>query len=203
MKSPENEAIRPEHPTLSSALLDGVQQMDTECWSRLVNTFAPIVYLWCRTSGVATSDAPDIVQNVFTSVARGIGTFQRQKEQGSFRSWLATISRNQIRDHFRKQANHERAIGGTAAWDQMQRQPDELDSTISPANVEGAINRRVLDSVQAEFEPKTWRAFWCTAIDGRSAADVAEEIGISAASVYQAKSRVLRRLRTRLAEVPE
>ncbi|MCA9218542.1 MAG: sigma-70 family RNA polymerase sigma factor [Planctomycetales bacterium] len=203
METPKNPANRPEHPTLSSSLLDGVQQMDSESWSRLVNTFAPIVYLWCRTSGVRSSESPDIVQNVFTSVARGIGSFERQKDQGSFRSWLATITRNQIRDHFRKKSQIESAVGGTEAWDRLQHEPDELDSTIAPENVTSAINRRVLDSVQAEFEPQTWQAFWLTVVDGKNTAEASEATGISTASIYQAKSRVLRRLRARLAELPD
>ena len=147
--------------------------------------------------------APDVVQNVFAAVARGIGSFQRQREQGSFRSWLATITRNKVRDHFRKQAGREAAAGGTEAWQQLQQQPDPLDSTICPEYARNAINQRVLESVRNEFEATTWSAFWMTAVEGKSAADASAEVGISVASVYRAKSRVLRRLRQKLAELPE
>ena len=203
MEFANNQPIRPEHPTLSSALLGGVQQMDPDSWSRLVTTFGPIVYRWCRASGVGESDAPDLVQNVFASVARGIGSFERQKEQGSFRAWLATITRNQVRDHFRRQAHREAAVGGSGAWQQLQEQPDELDSTICPDLVRSAVIRRVLESVRNEFEASTWNAFWLSAVDGKTAAEVSSEVGISVASVYQSKSRVLRRLRQRLAELPD
>ena len=60
-----------------------------------------------------------------------------------------------------------------------------------------------MDSVEAEFEPKTWQAFWQTVVEGKSTADAADATGLSTASVYQAKSRVLRRLRARLAEIPD
>lgn len=102
MESTGKRPIQPEHPTLSSSLLDGVQQMNADSWSRLVTTFGPIVYGWCRASGIGESDSPDVVQNVFASVASGICSFQREKDKGSFRSWLATISRNKVRDYFRK-----------------------------------------------------------------------------------------------------
>ena len=198
---------RPEHPTLSSGLLDGARRMDAESWSRLVNTFGPVVYGWCRTSGVPERDAADVVQNVFVSVARGISSFERQKQQGSFRSWLATITRSRIRDYFRRQAGREVAAGGTDAMLEMQREPDghadTLASTISPEDASCMIHRRTLELVRAEFEPTTWSAFWMTTVDGRSAAEAAEVVGISVASVYQAKSRVLRRLRKQLAELPE
>jgi len=192
-----------EHPTVSSLLLSEVQRMDPAAWSRLVDTFGGIVYRWCRTSGVGEHDAADVVQDVFASVARGIGGFQRQKDQGSFRSWLATITRNRVRDHFRRQAGQQSPVGGTDAWQALEQHPELLESTICSDSVQHAVVRRVLQSVQAEFEPATWNAFWLTTVENRSAAEVAQATGLGIASVYQAKSRVLRRLRQRLAELPE
>jgi len=191
-----------EHPTLSSMFLDGVQRMDPGGWSRLVATFGPIVYRWCRTSGVTESDASDVVQEVFVAVARGIPTFEREKPKGSFRSWLATITRNKVRDHFRLQSRRIEAEGGSEALERLHQLSDQLDSTICAPLADTPIVREVLEQVKAEFEQSTWNAFWMTAIDGQSAADVAEHVGISTASVYQSKSRVLRRLRQRLCELP-
>ncbi len=193
----------PEHPTVSSLLLDGVKQMDPAAWSRLVGIFGPVVYRWCRLSGIREGDAPDVVQEVFASVARGIGTFERQKQQGSFRCWLATITRNRVRDHFRRQAHRETAAGGSEALQRLEQHAESLDSTITPDSANGAVVRQMLESVRAEFEPSTWDAFWKTTIEGYMAAEVAEATGLSTASVYQAKSRVLRRLRQRLQETPD
>jgi RNA polymerase sigma-70 factor (ECF subfamily) len=192
-----------EHPTVSSLLLGEVQRMDPAAWSRLVDTFGGIVYRWCRTSGVSEDDAADVVQDVFASVARGIVGFQRQKDQGSFRSWLATITRNRVRDHFRRQAAQQSPVGGTDAWQALEQHPDLLESTICSDNAQHAVVHRVLASVRAEFEPATWNAFWSVTVENRSAAEVAQATGLGIASVYQAKSRVLRRLRQRLTELPE
>ena len=197
---PEHQRL--EHPTLSSQFLLDVQQMDSAGWSRLVATFGPIVYRWCRTSGVCDADAPDVVQDVFTAVARGIASFQREKAKGSFRSWLATITRNKVRDHYRKHAKRKNAEGGTDALNQLQMIPEDLDSTICAANATTPLIREVLRQVEAEFESTTWKAFWLTTIDRAKASDVAVQLGVSADSVYQSKSRVLRRLRQRLAELP-
>lgn len=192
-----------EHPTASSMLLYEVQRMDPAAWSRLVETFGGIVYRWCRTSGVRENDAADVVQDVFASVARGIGGFQRQKDHGSFRSWLATITRNRVRDYFRRQAAHPSPIGGTDAQLALEQHPDSLDSTICGDSAQNPMIHRVLQSVRAEFEPSTWNAFWQTTVENRSAAAVAQATGLAVASVYQAKSRVLRRLRQRLMELPQ
>ena len=63
------------------------------------------------------------------------------------------------------------------------------------------ILRQTLEAIRAEFQPNTWQAFWQVTIDGQSAADVAQELGITANAVRQAKFRVLRRLRQKIAEV--
>ena len=192
-----------EHPTLSSVFLDGVQQLEPQSWSRLVNTFGPIVYRWCRTSGVKESDAPDVVQEVFASVARGIAAFERQKTEGSFRSWLATITRNRVRDHFRRQAQQDLAAGGTDAYERMQSHPDPIDEdAIYGSSIENPLVRRVMESVKLEFEDTTWQAFWMTTIENKSPAFVSQTLSIAVASVYQAKSRVLRKLRQRVSELP-
>ncbi len=192
----------PEHPTLSSMLLAQVQQMDSQGWDRLVQIFGPIIYRWCRTAGIDNSEAPDIVQEVFASLVRGIPDFRRLKETGSFRCWLATITRNCIRDHFRKQTL-EQAAGGTAGLTRLQQQAELHESTTFTDNIRSPALRRVLDAVQAEFEVLTWDAFWMTVVDGCPPLEVADLTGMSPASVYQAKSRVLRRLRQRLKEDSE
>lgn len=183
-------------------LLVQVQQMDSQGWDRLVQVFGPIIYRWCRTAGIDNSDAPDVVQEVFTAVARGIPDFKRLKEVGSFRCWLATIARNCIRNHFRKQTL-EQAAGGTAWLTRLQQQEDQHESSTFTDNIRSPKLRRVLDDVQAEFEVSTWDAFWMTVVDGCPTGEVADLTGMSPASVYQAKSRVLRRLRQRLAEDSE
>lgn len=192
-----------EHPTLSTHFLMGIRAMDPAAWQRLVEVFGPVVYRWCRASNVPERDAADVVQDVFATVAKGLENFQRQKESGSFRSWLATITRSRTIDYFRQAAGREAATGGTDALQALHQHAEQLDSTVTTEGVEGILSRRLLQTVEAEFESVTWQAFWSTTIDHQKAGDVAEELGISRASVYQAKSRVLKRLRERLAELPD
>ena len=57
------------------------------------------------------------------------------------------------------------------------------------------ITRTLLASIRLEFQPATWRAFQRQVQDGRPAADVAAELGLSVNAVLIAKSRVLKKLR--------
>ena len=58
-----------------------------------------------------------------------------------------------------------------------------------------ALVRRALVQLRGEFEPRTWQAFWATAVDELPSADVAGQLGMTANAVRMAKSRVLHRLR--------
>ena len=70
----------------------------------------------------------------------------------------------------------------------------EEDEDGVPARV--LLLRGLLELIQLEFEPKTFKAFWRVAVDGFSAREVAEELGMTTvAAVHTAKSRVLKRLR--------
>ncbi|MGI9473885.1 MAG: RNA polymerase sigma factor [Rubripirellula sp.] len=196
------EDLPQELPSLSSSLLGRVQQMQPDAWARLVTVFTPVVYRWCRQAGLEAHDASDVVQEVFSSVASGIDRFERVKDQGSFRSWLATITRNRICDHHRRRAKQPAGQGGTEAQFQMQQLQDSLDRSVSETSLSEALPRRVLDLVESEFTAVTWQAFWRTTVEGLSAVDVADQLDLNVASVYQAKSRVLRRFRQRMDELP-
>ena len=60
----------------------------------------PIVYSWCRRSGLQDSDAADVVQEVFRAVFQHLKEFQARG--GVFHAWLGHITANQIRQHFRQ-----------------------------------------------------------------------------------------------------
>lgn len=204
----ESNASSPnELPSLSSSLLLQVQAMEPDAWARLVQVFSPIVYRWARQSGLKDDDSADVVQDVFISVAKNISNFERQKEKASFRSWLATITRNRIRDYFRKQQKRADGVGGTAGLERLNNLPNQADDeklehSISVASLDKRLPARVLEVVKSDCNPKTWQAFWETTIKGDAAADVAARLEMNISSVYQARSRILRRLRNRLGELP-
>jgi RNA polymerase sigma-70 factor (ECF subfamily) len=152
---------------------------------------------------VPQDDRPDVCQEVFRAVHRHIGDFQRQRS-GSFRTWLRSIVRSKAADHFARHSGNASAVGGSAAYSQLLEVPEEQEtsqSTALPPNEKAIVSRQAMAIVQAEFEQTTWRAAWCTIIDGRSAPEVAKELAMTPEAVRQAKSRVLRRLRTELKDL--
>lgn len=189
----------------SLTLLERVRGSDEQAWRRLAALYGPLVYGWARRSGLKAEDAADVVQEVFATLARKIADFRRDRPQDTFRGWLWTITRHKVVDHLRHVAGQAQAAGGSSARVELEQLADTEASEPSgtgPARaaVERGLLLRALELMQSEFEPKTWRAFWLVAVDGRLAADAGRELGLSKHAVHQAKYRVLRRLRQELSE---
>jgi RNA polymerase sigma-70 factor (ECF subfamily) len=183
----------------SPSLLVRVKCQDAEAWRRLVELYSPLVYSWCRRGGLAPSDAADVMQETFRAVVVGIEGY-RHEAGGSFRGWLRTIVTNKIRDLFRRRQSEAAATGGTEAQRRLLETPAEETSDLTPAGPGEriAILHRAAELVRAEFEPHTWQAFWLTAIEGQSAAEAGQKLGMQANAVRQAKYKVLHRLRQEL-----
>lgn len=192
-----------EPSSISSTLLDQIRARRPEAWQRLVDLYGPVVYRWCRQLGVACADAADVVQDVFAAVAAGAERFHRDGPGHSFGAWLRTITRSKVCDHFRRRRGQLDAEGGTQAQQRMLDLPEAADESLSLSvelKPDPRFVHRALESVRAEFEPHTWEAFWRIVVEGQSAADVAGAMNLSLPTVYQAKSRVLRRLRREMSD---
>jgi RNA polymerase sigma-70 factor (ECF subfamily) len=184
---------------LSSSLLLRVRAQDQVAWRRLVRLYTPLVYRWCRASGLQPADAADIGQEVFRAVARKIDAFRKDQAEGSFRRWLRVITRNKITDHHRRMPVD--VPGDSGAQTLLQQLPDEEPDAAADTEETGLLLGRALELMRAEFEERTWQAFWQTAIDGASAAEVAVALGMTPNAVYLAKARVRRRLREELGDL--
>jgi len=73
---------------------------DATAWEQLVRQQTRRVYNLCyRFTGSAT-DAEDLAQEVFLKVYRTLGSYDPDKAQ--FTTWLTTVTRNLLVDHFRR-----------------------------------------------------------------------------------------------------
>jgi RNA polymerase sigma-70 factor (ECF subfamily) len=185
----------------SFSLLQRALADDQSAWAALVEIYGPLVYCECRAKHVPAHDAPDIVQDVFRKVHKNLARFRHDRPGDSFRGWLATIAANAIKDYFKARARRPCAAGGTDMYDRVMNLPDldSVPSTITNRpDAHARVVQQALDQIRTEFEAHTWKAFWMTTMDDISPADVATQLGVNKCVVYQAKSRVLRRLRQEL-----
>ena len=186
------------------SLLQRARGHDPAAWERILAPVRPLVLRWCRGWGLQDDDAADVFQEVFQAVAAHLAGFHRDRTGDTFRGWLRTITRNKVNDHYRRREREPAGAGGSEARDRLARVAGKVppDEPAGADAAEAGLLHRALAMIRGEFEPRTWEAFWRTAVDGRAAADVAAELGMTPGAVRVAKSRVLHRLRTDLGDLP-
>lgn len=95
-RTPEQEAAQEALGRLVRQCMAGDQQ----AWQQLVVAQHRRIYAICyRFTGSAT-DAEDLTQEVFLKLYRNLASFDTHK--GSFQTWITTLARNLLVDHFRR-----------------------------------------------------------------------------------------------------
>jgi len=108
----------PEQEVAQEALGRLVRQCmagDQQAWQQLVVTQHRRIYAICYRFTGSSSDAEDLTQEVFLKLYRNLPSFDMQK--GSFQTWITTLARNLLVDHFRRT--------------RLERATDSLDANFS------------------------------------------------------------------------
>ncbi len=179
-------------------MLQGMRQQDPQQWERFVNVYSPLVYQWCRRAGVNRNDAADVIQDVFRAVAANLKKFRKEQSNDTFQGWLWQIARYKTLDHFRKLAKQDAAQGGSTAQAHLQQVPDDLPETWGDSQQKSdakLVYSRILELLKTDFQTHTWQAFWKTAVEQKEASEVARELDMSVGAVYNARYKVLKRVR--------
>ena len=188
------------------SLLIGLKDHDEAAWGRLVRLYTPLVYHWCQKHDLKNDDIPDVIQEVFKSVALNVGRFRKERSQDTFRGWLRVITRHKAMDVYRRLGKEVRGEGGTEAFQRLEAIP-VLEPVDGKEDEDGEsqsiLFHQALNLIREEFRDSTWKAFWSVVIEGRSPADVADELNLSSGAVRVAKCRVLQRLRLELGDLVE
>jgi RNA polymerase sigma-70 factor (ECF subfamily) len=189
--------------TRASLLVRLRDGQDREAWQQFVQVYAALIYNFARKRGLQDADAADLMQDVLRSVASAAGRLEYDPRKGSFRGWLYTITRNKIYSFLDGNRRRPRGIGGSGSHELLEEQASRDDGTQDQWDRE--YERRLFawaaDRVKGEFQETTWRAFWLTAVEDKSAKEAGQLLGLSVGAVYVAKSRVLARLRVEIDQV--
>lgn len=192
--------------TRPSLLMRIRDHADAAAWSEFVGIYGPVVYGYCRRRDMQDSDAADVTQEVLLQVSKSIRSFEYAPERGRFRGWLGAVTASKINRLVRKLP---RGRANDAAAGPPESLPEDATGDVDPVWIDefdAEILRVALERIRPQFEPLTWRAFELVWIEDRPAPEVARELGRPTYTVYQAKSRVLARLREEIvalaADVP-
>jgi RNA polymerase sigma-70 factor (ECF subfamily) len=179
----------------SVSLLGRLREFGSEAdWLRFSKLYTPLLFHWGHSQGLNATDAADLVQDVMAKLVVKLREFQYDPKL-KFRGWLRAVAVNQARD-LRRAA--QRKWAGHELLDDPRELGGSMVDLFEHQEYCTYLVTRGRELIQSEFEPLSWEACWKYAVEGRSAAEVGKELGLSANAVRIAKCRVLARLRKEL-----
>lgn len=123
----------PEQLAAQEALARLVRQCiagDSLAWQQLVTLQHRRIYSICYRFTGSSSDAEDLTQDVFLKLYKNLSSFDLQK--GSFQTWITTLARNLLVDHFRRT--------------RLDRASDSLDATFDGEDDGPTLAERLADT---------------------------------------------------------
>jgi RNA polymerase sigma factor (sigma-70 family) len=179
-----------ETPATRLTLLAMLQAEPTNdaAWAEFVTRYGPKVAQWCRAQRLAPELVEELTQEVLVSLFQGLKSFRYDPNKGRFRAYLYTVTRHTIARWFKKSAREPR----TSMDDALRLVPAAEDDLFKRLQSDFDLERLYLAMchIKRRVQPNTWAAFQATELDGRRAAQVGAELGLSVATVNVYRSRV-------------
>lgn len=177
------------HASLLARLSAGA---DKGAWAEFFDRYAELIRGFARRQGVQAAECDDVLQDVLVSLSNAMPGFVYDPAKGKFRSYLKTAV---IRVIYRRSCQNKGAVNLedienlTAAG-----ATDETVESQWEAEWRQYHLRLAMKSVGAEFNSTDLKAFERYGLAGEDAKTTATALGVTIEQVYQAKSRILKRL---------
>jgi len=184
-------------PTRASLLVRLKDWDDQASWREFHDTYWRLIHNFALKQGVAEDAAKDIVQETLLSVAKAIREFQYDPQKCSFKSWLLSVARNRVTDHFRRHPREREArrapAAATARTSTIERAPDPR--SLAPEDVweeewRNNVTELALEKLKAQVSTKHFQIFYLHVIKQQPTAKVARALGVSIGQVYLVKHRL-------------
>lgn len=177
------------HATLLARLRDG---HDAGAWREFHDRYSELIRGFLRRRGAQPADIDDVLQEVLLALSKSLPEFAYDPAKGKFRSYLKAAT---IRSFFRR-------IGQKPAEQRLDQIEEATRAACEDDEIEGAWEaewrqhhlRLAMRTIAVEFSEADRRAFQRYAVEGEGAQETGAALGMSVEQVYQAKSRIVRRL---------
>ncbi len=174
---------------------------DRDAWVSFYRIYGTMVGQFLRRLGLSDADADDATQEVLLIAHNALREGVYDPAKGRFRGWLYGVARKRAQVALRAKARRTRVQsvsgeGGTDWLDLLEdKQGDDTSLHVWEREWRYAILEEALRHVQATVGEKAYKAFVMAAVENRPVEEVAARLGLSPASVYVYKSRVLTAVR--------
>jgi len=121
---------------------------DAAAWEEIVRTYNRRIYNICYRFAGSANDAEDLAQEVFIKMYRTLSSYDHTK--GAFVTWVTTITRNLLVDHFRKtkQDRLTDSIDATSPHEDAQPLSEQIEDQSAPPD-QRVRSREVSETVHA------------------------------------------------------
>jgi len=172
----------------------------TAAWEAFYRIYDELIRRFAVARGLRDADVDDCVQEVWSEVARRLVDFRHPGVRPGLRAWLYAVVRSKATDLIRRKAKSAakslcREVELAGEIRQEASDPRELHER----QWENAMLQTVMDELRREVSHRSYRVLKMRLLEGRSVADVAAALKLSAAAVRCRQHRMVRRLRARIA----
>lgn len=190
-----------------STLLQRLRDRNDEAWSEFHALYRPLLNSYLghfkqqRNLDLDEADHEQIVQDILIKLFRHLPTFELDQGRGRFRTWLWTVAYNAAVDCLRAKRRRRKTEPDKAEAGPESLEALAVDDMPTPDRQlmeedDMRVRRFILEKAQAEMQSAhKWDCFDRHFLQGKKAAEVAAELGLSTAQVYTYTSRVLERVR--------
>jgi RNA polymerase sigma factor (sigma-70 family) len=186
-------------PTRSSLLSRLKNASDAAGWQYFVDNYGRLIFQVCLRAGLTRQEAEDIVQDVVAAVAKQMPRFQYDRSKGSFKGWLARVTRNHIADFLEKKTREmsrrvempEAQADGAAARHEPAGGSETMDE-LWETEWRQHLMTRAMRCVQQQLPARSVQIFQMSALDGWSTEKIAAALCLSRPQVYLARHRAAR-----------
>ena len=183
-----------------SSVLRAVADTENEAaWQRLFDLYAGFVFSIARSKGLNDADADDIVQVVFTDLARNLPTFQYDRAKGRFRSYLAGLVHWRVTDKLK--AGKRDAELKANFLEEVRAAGASADDGFPEREWQAAALEEALRRIKPDVRPEHYAAFVASAVEGQDTEAVMRLYGLSRDNLYQIRKRLTEKLRETTAAV--
>jgi RNA polymerase sigma-70 factor (ECF subfamily) len=106
--------MKTSRPELVQLCLNG----DQTAWASLVEEYRGLVYSICILFCGSTQDAEDLMQDTFLKIWSNLSSYDPSR--GELKGWIATVTRNQRVDRFRRSSQQRKTDSIDEGWDQSE-----------------------------------------------------------------------------------
>jgi len=170
-------------------------QHDEKSWEEFVFYYRHYIYIICRRMNLGHHDAEEVVQKVLLKMWNKLPGFDYDKTR-RFRSWLAQVTGNCVRDFFRynkRQVDKVEKAGADASSFHADRTAVPDVEKIAEKEWETYIANMALNNIRDKFSEKTISLF-LELSGGETAQSLSGKFDIPANTISVYKKRVTAKL---------